>query len=445
MVTPLVLAPLAALVAVPPALLGLEWDYTLRNVVLGSAIIGAVGGVFGTFATLRRQSLLGDALAHAALPGVCLAYLLTGAKTSLALLLGAAASGLVGTLVLLAITRQSRVKEDAALGVVLSVFFGGGILLLTRIQHTGQAAQSGLNQFLFGQAATLLAADVRLMAILGTITVAIVWLLFKEFKLLAFDPDFAASLGFAPTPMAILLTSLIVVAVVIGLQTVGVVLMVAMLIAPPTAARQWTDRLSMMTLLAAAFGAIAGVGGAVLSSEVARLPTGPTAVLVATLLAAVSILAAPRRGIIWSAVGDRRRRSRLAAEGVLRDLAGAGDGRGGITVRELAARRGQAPAAVGRALRRLARAGWAAPAAVMADGWRLTAAGADAAALALHRERLWKLYLARQMDLPLEAVHHGADEIERVLTPRVLAALETELATEPGFAGPVPVGAGGQR
>ena len=425
----------------PAAILDLEWDYTLRNVVLGSAVLGAVGGVFGSFATLRRQSLLGDALAHAALPGVCLAFLVTGAKGSLALMVGAALSGLIGTLVFLAVVRQSRVKEDAALGIVLSVFFGFGILLLTRIQHSGDAAQSGLDRFLFGQAATLVAGDVRLMAILGAVALSIVWLLFKELKVVTFDPEFAASVGFATTPLTILLTALIVVAVVIGLQTVGVILMVAMLIAPPAAARQWTDRLGTMLVLAAVFGVAAGVSGAVLSSQVARLPTGPTIVLFGTALAAGSVLVAPRRGVLWAAARRWRQRRQIQSAALLRDLAGlSGAGAVGVSVSsllpvpeaQLAAGRGEAVRKPSQSLRALARRGLVERDSGPEPAWRLTTAGIEAARAAMHRERLWKLYLARQMDLPVESVHHGAAEIERVLPPAVLASLEAELAADNG-------------
>src|SRR5918998_276517 len=174
----------------------LVFDYTLRNVALGSAILGIVGGVLGSFAVLRRQSLLGDALSHAALPGIWLAYLLTGLKAPLVLLAGAGVAGWLGTLAILLIVRETRIDEDAALGIVLSVFFGFGIMLLTFVQQRNDANQAGLDQFLFGQAATLVQDQVVTMAWLGGIALLLVALLFKEFKLLAFDPDFLGTLGF---------------------------------------------------------------------------------------------------------------------------------------------------------------------------------------------------------------------------------------------------------
>ena len=277
----------------------LVFDYTLRNVALGSALLGIVSGVLGSFAVLRRQGLLGDALAHAALPGVCLAFLLTGSKSSLVLLAGAAVTGYLGTLLLLRITRDTPLDEDAALGIVLSVFFGLGIMLLTAIAQRGDSRQAGLDRFLFGQAAALVQENVVTMAVLGAGALVVVGLLYKEFKLLTFDPDFALSLGFPTGRLSVLLTSLMVIAIVIGLQTVGVVLMAAMLVGPAVAARQWTDRLGVMLALAALVGALAGVSGALLSVTQPRLPTGPMIILSLTALVTLSLLFGSAHGLVW--------------------------------------------------------------------------------------------------------------------------------------------------
>src|SRR5688572_23447251 len=288
------------------------FDYTLRNVALGSALLGIVSGVLGSFAVLRRQGLLGDTLAHAALPGICFAFLLTGSREQIVLLLGAGIAGWIGTMLLLAIVRRTVLSEDAALGIVLSTFFGLGITLLTFINQRDDANQAGLDKYLFGQAAALVEDDVVVFAILGGIALALVLLFYKEFKLLTFDPEFASSLGFGTTRLSVLLTSLIVIAVVIGLQTVGVVLMAAMLIGPAAAARQWTNRLAAMILLSALFGALAGVVGALLSFTQEGLPTGPTIVLVLTVIVFGSLLFAPARGLLWDAIRRRRQRRTLA-------------------------------------------------------------------------------------------------------------------------------------
>jgi manganese/zinc/iron transport system permease protein len=274
-------------------------DYTLRNVALGSALLGIVSGVLGCFAVLRRQGLLGDALAHAALPGICIAYLLTGSKTPIVLLLGAAVAGWLGTLAILRIVRETRIKEDAALGIVLSVFFAFGTVLLTFIAKRNDAEQAGLDKFLFGQAAALIEEHIITMAILGGIALVIVALLYKEFKVLTFDAQFAQTIGLNTHWLSIALTSLIVVAVVIGLQTVGVVLMAAMLVGPAVAARQWTNRLSKMIVLSAVFGALSGISGALISVSQARIPTGPMIILSLTVIVLVSLFLAPNRGLVW--------------------------------------------------------------------------------------------------------------------------------------------------
>lgn len=299
-------------------------DYTLRNVALGSAVLGVTGGVIGSFTMLRRQSLLGDALSHAALPGVALAFLLTSSKASLWLLLGAGLTAWLAAMLMLAAVRYTRLSEDAALGTVLASFFGVGLVLLTYIQKVGGAGQAGLDKFLFGQAATIVHSDIFLMVILAAVALGTIALLFKEFKLISFDPDFAATIGLPTKALATLLTSLAVVAVMVGLQTVGVVLMASMLIAPPAAARQWTDNLSQMLLLSAVFGALSGIGGALLSASGPNLPTGPFVIVIATLILLISLGFAPRRGILWNALRRRRQAHAFRAEILAQESQGVG-------------------------------------------------------------------------------------------------------------------------
>lgn len=270
-------------------------DFTVRTVALGLAALGAVAGVLGTFAVVRRQSLMGDAISHAAFPGIALAYLV-GARSPAVLLLGAVAAGWLAMNLVGGITRRSRIPFDTALAGALAVFFGLGLLLMTYMQGLG-TSPPGLDRYLFGEAAFLRGEQLNVIALIGGMAVLLTVLFWKEFKLLAFDPDFAASLGFPARLLDILLTTLIVAAVVLGLQAVGVVLMSALLVAPPVAARMWTDRLGRMAALAAVFGAVSGVLGEWLSRELGEtkkaVPTGPTVVIVATVLVAVSLAVAP--------------------------------------------------------------------------------------------------------------------------------------------------------
>jgi len=286
-------------------------DYTLRTITLGTAILGAVCGMLGSFAVLRKQSLLGDAISHAALPGIAIAFLITGAKETNTLLLGALVSGLIGTFWIKGITSKTHLKSDTALGLILSLFFGFGMLLLTFIQKQPNANQAGLDKYLFGQAATLVESDVWLMASVTGLCLFVILLFWKEFKMLLFDPDYTKTLGFNTRIIDILITSFIVLAIVLGLQTVGVVLMSAMLLAPAAAARQWTNSLSTMVILSSIIGALSGVFGTAISASQNNLSTGPVIVLVASVFVLFSFIFSPSRGLLFRQLRFRKNRRDL--------------------------------------------------------------------------------------------------------------------------------------
>lgn len=280
-----------------------EWlkilqDPNVHWILLGSMLLGLSSGVIGSFAYLRKQSLMGDALSHAALPGVCIAFMLSGSKSIFLFLLGAAAAGIAATFGIGFITRHTRIKQDSALAIVLTVFFGLGIVLLTQIQHSGKGNQSGLDKFLFGQAASMVLSDVLILTVISIFLIGICGLLFKELKLLSFDPGFAHGIGYPVALMDQLVMFLIVVAVVVGIQAVGVVLMASLLITPAVSARYWTERLGLMVILSGIFGALSGCIGTFISASGSNLPTGPLTVLAATALFLVSVAAAPHRGVL---------------------------------------------------------------------------------------------------------------------------------------------------
>ena len=287
---------------------GIFTDYTLRYVALGSAILGITSGALGCFTVLRKQSLFGDALAHAALPGIGFAYLFAGTKDSLLLMLGAAVFAWFGGIVTLAITSTTRIKQDAALGITLSVFFGLGIVLLTYLQSIGGASQGGLDRFLFGQAASLIETDVIHLGILAAGCFVVLIIFFKELKIATFDGAFGQSLGFPTKYLSALLTSVIVVAVVIGLHTVGVVLMVSMLIAPAAAARQWISSLKSMLILSAIFGGVSGVIGSMISSTTEGMSTGPVIVITITAILGISLFFSPKNGYLFQYLRKRKQR-----------------------------------------------------------------------------------------------------------------------------------------
>ncbi len=375
-------------------------DANTRWVLGGTTLLGLSSGVLGSFALLRRQSLMGDTLAHAALPGVAVAYLLTGAKSLPLFILGAAVAGALGTAAISAIIRHSKIKEDAAMALVLTVFFGVGMMLLSVIQRMPTGNQSGLDTFLFGQAASLVGRDVQIMAAIAAVLCLAVLLLFKEFKLLAFDAGFGTGLGLPMGLLDLLLNMLIVLAVVIGLQSVGVVLMAAMLITPPAAARYWTDRLSGMVWLAGLFGAVSGAVGTLLSQVGPRMPTGPLIVLSATAVFFLSLLLAPRRGLLARLIRHLQVRSRVARESALRAIYELAEeaGRPDLPVRveELRRRRGLVRRDLPKILSSLADRGLLAGG---RDGWRLTGPGLEAAYELVREQRLWEVYLMHQVEL----------------------------------------------
>lgn len=286
-------------------------DYTLRTITIGTAVLGAICGMLGSFAVLRKQSLLGDAISHAALPGIALAFLITGSRQSYVLLFGALIVGLIGTFWIRGIISKTHLKTDTALGLVLSLFFGLGMLLLTYIQKQPNANQAGLDKYLFGQAATLVAQDVWIMTGVTGVSLLVLLLFWKEFKLLLFDQEYTRTLGFNTVFLDRLLTFFIVLAIALGLQTVGVVLMSAMLLAPAAAARQWTNSLGRMVMLAAIFGAFAGVVGTAISASQDHLSTGPVIVLVASVIVLISFVFSPGRGILFREIRFRKNRNDL--------------------------------------------------------------------------------------------------------------------------------------
>ena len=290
------------------------FDYNTRVVLAGVGLLGAAAGLIGCFAVLRGRALLGDALAHAALPGLCLAFLVAGQRHLTALLAGALLSGLAGLGVIAALRRWTRVKEDAAIGAVLSVFFGAGVVLSRLIQNRStEGSKAGLDAYILGKTAGLLLADVVLTGLLAAAALLVVVIFYKEFKLISFDAAFARTQGWPVARLDLLLTGAVAFVVVVGLPAVGAVMVAALLIVPAVSARFWTDRLGMALILSALFGLATGVAGTAVSASASGLPAGPVIVLVGTGLFLVSALFAPRRGVLARLLAERRFRAELRA------------------------------------------------------------------------------------------------------------------------------------
>ncbi len=380
----------------------LPLSYPNAVVAVGAAVLGLVAGVVGVFAVLRRRSLVADALAHATLPGVAVAFLLTGAKDASTLLVGAGCAGLIGAVAMVGIERTGRLSPDAAIGVVLSGFFSLGIVLITYIGTTGAADQAGLETYLFGQAAGLLERDVATFAVLGGAALLVVAVAFRALKTTLFDPAFAGSVGLPVRLLELVMTVLLVVAVIVGVRTVGAILMVAMIVVPAAAARQLTGRLVTMLPLAGVIGAGVGVAGSLLSA-VTQAPTGPVIVLVGAAVVAVALLVAPGRGVLWRQRTLRRDRRRALAEGLLVDIDtvahhAAASAAVGPTAADLALATGRSPRPLRRTLSRLERDGLLAR---ETGGVWLTAAGTTVVHQLLERRELWSAWLEHGWRLEL--------------------------------------------
>jgi manganese/zinc/iron transport system permease protein len=419
-------------------------DYNTRVVILGVTSLGIASGLIGAFLLLRERALLGDAISHAMLPGIGGAFIVMAAlggtgKWLPGLLIGATLTGGLGVGLVVLITRATRIKQDAALGIVLSVLFGLGIAALGVIQNMGTGHAAGLEAFIYGKTASMLAVDAVRMAVIAGVIAAACVLLFKEFTLLSFDTGYAGAQGWPVLVLDLVMMALAVVVIVIGLQAVGLILVVALLVIPAAAARFWTDHLPTMLVTSAVLGGLSGLLGASASALVPRLPAGAVIVLAAGLLFALSMVFGPARGVLARVVAHASLGRTVARQHLLRALyelsessaANNGGAVAGAPVAEAAllAHRAWTPAELRSQLRGAIRAGLVS-AADRADApvWSLTPRGFAEAWRVARNHRLWELYLITYADVAASRVDRDADEVEHVLEPPLIAELEALLA-----------------
>jgi len=403
-------------------------DPSIVSVVVGAILLTASSAVVGTFTFLKKKALVGDAVAHSVLPGICLAFILSGTKNPIWMILGAFLTGWISLVIIDHITTKSKIKEDTAIALILSVFFGIGILMLTNIQHSGNPAQTGLDSFLFGKAAALVGKDLIVFGIVAVILIITVALFFKELKLIAFDSNYAKALGLPVKALDLLLTSLTVLAVVTGIQAVGVVLMAAMLITPAAAARFWTNDVFKMTLIAALLGGISGLSGAYVSYVAPAMPTGPWIVIIISVIAIVSFFIAPTRGIFARSIQQRKLQRLIMDENLLKELYHLGekdeDPYKGRTVDEIIEERFFPKKKLKIALMRLKRQGFLEK---KQGYWSYTEAGKIKGQRVVKLHRLWELYLSKYMKIAPDHVHEDAETVEHIITPELEARLEKML------------------
>ncbi len=412
--------------------------YNTRLVVLSTSLLGIAAGLVGAFLLLRKRSLMGDALSHATLPGVAIAFAvmvsLGGTGKSLpGLLLGATISGVAGIVTMLLIRNTTRLRDDVAMGFVLSVFFGIGVASLQMVQNIPGASAAGLESFIYGKTASMVHSDFILIAVVAGVASLVSLALTKEFLLLCFDDGFAASQGWPTLMLDMALLGLVTAVTVIGLQAVGLILVIAFLITPPTAARFWTNNLVPMLFLSAGIGGISGWLGASISALTPQLPAGAVIVLVAAALFLISMLFAPARGVIPRLVRQGRLRRKVdrqhllrAAYEILESMASDDETRNiPLPMDALQGMRTWTPHQLGKILRVARREDHLEPA--VPGMIRLSEPGFGEAARVTRNHRLWESYLINYADIAPSHVDRDADMVEHILGADLVSELEADL------------------
>ena len=399
------------------------------NAILGACLAGLTCGALGSFIILRRMSLFADMLGHAVLPGVAVGFILAGSKSTPALLLGSLAAGLLAAALTRAITSYSPIKDDASLGITLSLFYAIGIWLLSWITRAGpelSSQSSGLNHYLFGNPAIIQTVDLVFLVSAAVVVLALLRLFFKELTASIFDPAFTVSIGLSPRIFDGLLLVLLTLVIVVSLKILGVILVAALLVIPPATAYLLTDRLGRMIALSAFLGALSGFGGVYLDF-VFGIGVGPAIVCLAFLWLMTAFLASPHHGVLGRYLLQKKLELKTLRENLLTSawrIAERGGELTAIPIGELASERGEEPSATRVLARRMNGSGWGR---FEKDLLVLNSAGQERACALMRGHRLWEIFLQREASLAPDHVHAGAEEIEHFLDSETLLELEALL------------------
>lgn len=400
----------------------------VQVVFWGSLILCSISGLVGTFTLLRKRSLIGDVISHAVLPGIALAFIIGQQKDILYLIIGATITGWISTYLVDYITKHSKIKSDTAIALTLSVFFGIGVLLLTHIQHSGNASQSGLDQFIFGRASAMNTDDIRLFSIIGILITALTVVFFRGFSLLSFDENYSESIGFPNEILKLILSITTVTTVAMGVQAVGVVLMSALLITPAAAARFWTNKISSLAILAVLFSGFSGVLGSAISYTYTGMPTGPWIVVVVSFIAVISAFLGSKKGLVKKFIQQNKNNKKILKENTIKLfyplLSSDDEGTNRFSFHKIWEHSSMQKATLRKGLNLLV----ANKLLVRSNGlYEATDEGVVEAKAIVRKHRLWELYISRYMHLQPDHVHDDAEGIEHVITPEIERELEKEL------------------
>lgn len=401
-------------------------DPNVRYVVLSIVLLGGVSGSVGSFNFLRKKTLVGETVAHSMLPGVLIAFLLSGVKNPYILVIGAAISGWLSILLVDAITTHSKIKGDSALAIVLSSFFGFGIVLLTMIQGRYVGNQSGLDHYIFGNAAAMSPEDSLAFAWVSLAVIALVVANYFSLKAIIFNPDYAKSIGISRRRINGLISFITILSISVGIKAVGIVMMSALLIIPPTAARFWTQRFTPLLLISGVFGAVAGWLGAFVSYSQTSMPTGPWTIVAVSIIAFISMLFAPKRGVVYQRWNKLMLKRRINEENLLKTaVQNEVRGKGKLFNRTAISERQFFELKLWkRTIRRLVRKGMVTK---VNTGYTLSSKGRRYGAEIDRRHKIWEVYLQRRMQMSVHLVHDEAETMEHFLTPEIEEEILKEL------------------
>lgn len=400
-------------------------DPNVLMVVVGISLLSISAAMVGTFTFLDKKALVGDAISHAVLPGVCLAFMLSGNKNPYWIVSGAFVTGALSTYAINWVAHSTKLKEDTVIAAVLSVFFGVGIVMMTQLQQTGNASLSGLDHFIFGNAISIVRQDLWVYGILAMAIILAILLFYKEFQVMVFNRSFAQSVGLPVKRLEFLFNSLMVLAVVTGIQAIGVVLMAALLITPAAAAKFWTDRLSKMLVIAVSFSLVSGITGAYISFVLPHMPTGPWVVIVLSVIAFLSFFFSHKKGILTKWISRRKYQQKIHSDHILKALYSAWEvGDHGVDNAEIFANFPGKSFKTQRAIIKLTKNN------LILENQHLvslTDKGLKEAKRIVRLHRLWELYMTEYMNIAPDHVHDSAEKLEHLITPELEQRLDKSL------------------
>lgn len=400
-------------------------DASIAFVVIGITLLGIGSAYVGTYSFLDKKALLGDAISHAVLPGICLGFMLAGEKNPIYIVTGAFLSGALATFLTSWLKSKTKLSDDAIIASILSIFFGFGIVLLTVIQKSGNPEMAGLNQFIFGNAIAILEEDLYIYGGLAVLIIITLSVFRKEFSMLVFNADFGKSIGYPMSAIRLIFNVLMILAVVIGIQAIGVVLMAALLIAPGAAARFWTDKLGKLLLIAGAFSAVSGIMGTYVSFVIPQMPTGPWVVVFLSLFAFISFLFAPKKGVLSRFIARRYYLKKTNQDHILKAIFhGTEKGQSSFPIEEIYQSFPYKKRETKQTIDDLIKSNLL----INNQGFiDFTIKGKSEAKRIVRLHRLWELYLNEYMNIAPDHVHDSAEKLEHILTPELEALLENRL------------------